>query len=270
MKQILATAVILTFAVSPAERAMKDYDDVRDAVAFGVRSVGNGGGYAEMQAKFIHLRLNDWIADAPPAPHLEISPQCDSDPIVVSTPSHVTLASCALYSLNGPSRDMRPKEFREIAAWVLSARLMANGFNFNDAFNHATRTFADFSHSEESLEISLLEGNFLFHDLTIQTRARTNKILSIEGKTKTEDFTSIVLDRMTCPEPESRVNSWGISNSSSRSLSAQQGLIEADATWICESGEHWGGVLQITLATFQQEVDPHSTSVQIMRKHRLR
>src|SRR4051812_22405578 len=91
-----------------ADEALQEYTSIRDDVKLGVRSVGNGGGYAEMQAEFINLRLDEWVAGAPPAVTVEVASACGLNPITVLTPARVTIASCALYTGTATPKSVRP------------------------------------------------------------------------------------------------------------------------------------------------------------------
>lgn len=249
-----------------ADEALQEYASIRQDVMLGVRSVGNGGGYAEMQAEFINLRMDEWVSGAPPRMKIEVTSVCDTNPITVMTPKRATIASCALYTAATGGKSVRPKDFNDIAKWVLTARSMAQGTNFSDAFKKAAFIFTGFMQIEESIEISLASGNFLFHDLSVKSGTHAAKVLSLEGKDKTQDITTLVQEQIQCST--GFVTSWSTRESVSRSISANRALVATKVSWQCSNAEKWSGLLQIVFETDTAEVQMSSVAVQIFQKAR--
>ena len=149
IKQWLAIFLLLAFspslhALSSAEATLAEYERSRLLFPQGVRSVGNGGGFGEMQAIFANLQLPSLLrtrlgsapslspeiykkiveAVADDAP-FAISPACGMAPIQFSM-GKLLLGSCALYEVSDSST-VHVKDFAAIAAWVLAAKLMHRG-----------------------------------------------------------------------------------------------------------------------------------------------
>ena len=264
----VAASFISSFAMAGlADDALTEYEDVRTGVVAGVRSVGNGGGYAEMQAEFINLRLHTWVPNAPPSVTIEIEPRCAPLPIQVESASSVRLSSCALYRIPPHSTSAQPKLFNEIATWVLTSRLMAQGHAFESAYVAAALQFGKFSQIEESLEISLTSGNFIFHDLSVEMNGTSNKVLSLEGKTKAHDITTQALGRLQCVN--GKPVTWSTRDSYARASGRASALISSSVSWSCGDGTKWEAQLLTSFDSSLNEITPSSIVTQVVQRRQV-
>ncbi len=253
----------------PSDDALSDYNDVRNSILAGVRSVGNAGGYAEMQALFINQRLSEWLPSVPAMIQLEIDPTCGRDPIIILAKDHAKIAACALYSRDQTSGFAKAKSFAEIAIWVLTARLVSNGTSFQTAFGVATGEFRNFSQSEESVEVNLTTGVFVYHDLSVQAAGAREKIISLEGKSKSYDVTSQTKAILRCPG-DAAVIEWSTRDSATRAIGAKQSQIISTVEWRCRDQSEWKATLQISFVTQANEILENTITAQVVQKIRMR
>ena len=250
-----------------ADDALSEYEDVRVGVVAGVRSVGNGGGYAEMQAEFINLRLHIWALNAPPAITIEIEPHCAPQPIQVVSTTVVRLSSCALYRIPAHSTAAQPKLFHEIATWVLASRLMTQGQSFESSYIAASQQFRNFSQTEDSLEISLTSGNFLFHDLSVAMNGTSNKVLSVEGREKTYDVTDQSFSTLRCST--AKPVTWSTRGAYARASGSAGALVSSSVAWSCVDGSKWEAQLLTSFESKQGEVVAGSIITQIVQRRQV-
>lgn len=264
----------------------------------GIESVGKGGGYAEMQAVWINLNLETLTRACTMAPErcglsapeaarlasaaqgafdLELSPACEAETIQVFNADSARLASCVLYfpPPQGSAGSPQVKSFKDIAAWVLGVRLMARtAASFGDAFLLANRVLSDATQDDVQAVLSLDHFEAVFHDLTLRYANGEDRLISIEGRTKTFEITDLIRQALACDGGASPEN-WRLEPAGTMNLGSKtggpvidQGLLEMNATWSCAEGPEWRARLRIFVALQNGEVVGPDLRVRLTGKHR--
>lgn len=248
----------------------------------GVRVVGRGGGYAEMQALLINDRiavLTEVCIQNPSACGLDsnqatnlaqavstpllltVNPTCTNPTVQTYGSLSAEIAACALY-LDSSSE---VKEFKYIAAWVLTARLMAfDGLLQDEAYALAQMVFESFQQEELSLMFVMDVSEANFHFLQVQQGNQTQNVVSLEGRERTLEITTEVENTLSCEY--GNVLTWKLSRPTTRDLGQAQGLIETDVHWTCADQQAWSGKVQIYFSAPDFEVDPDSLNLRLVGK----
>lgn len=248
----------------------------------GVRVVGRGGGYAEMQALLINDRIAGFTQGCVQNPIicglestqatslgkaistpllLTINPTC-IDPVVQTYGTvSAEIAACALYQ--DSSSEVKP--IKDIAAWVLTARLMTfDGMSLDKAFALSQLVFKSFQQEELSLMFVMDESEVNFHFLQVQLGYVTENVVSLEGREQTFDFTAQVQNILPCYGYS--LQAWKLTRPMARDLGQAQGLIETEVSWTCGDQKSWSGKLQIYFSAPNFEVDPSSLNLHLVGK----
>lgn len=265
----------------PSQNALKNYQLTRYNIVSGVTSVGNGGGFGEMQAVLINMQMRNLTKTCIEKPeicklnfqeaglvqsaseknfHLKISTECLEAPVSAVTPGSATLAACAFYQKPQPSAPVEVLEFKEIAKWVLSARLMSQGSDFDSAYGLADKVFFQFRQQQEELLMSLDEGQALIRLLSITLPGGETQSLSIEGKSRAIELTSRVISELHC-----HVEKWRLNFPETQVLGSSQGMIGAKIQWTC-GARVWKGQLRVFFELQTGDVDETSLQIQIVEK----
>lgn len=227
----------------------------------GIRGVGSGGGYAEMQAILINQSLSQLLQDslqdksiaelvALPL-RLTISEDCNPNLVRVIGPLQMQISSCALY------HEDRALDFSDIAAWVLAARAVYQGLSLEDALVWSRPYFINFTQTEQAVAINLSSGDFTFHSLEIQRGENKSTLLSIEGKSRTYALDSQSLSVALCAGDS--VHDMQVQGLSGLSNGAK-GIALVQMQWRCgrSTGLLLSGKLQVHFETSAQELIPSS------------
>lgn len=248
--------------------------------------VGKGGGYAEMQAILINSKLElltEVCTTTPAACNLsnqeaanlqqavagsfnfKVNPGCFDPSVQIQSSSVGMVSACALYHDDSSAA----KEFKDIAAWVLTTRLMAvSGLSLSEAYALAEKVFAQYSQVENSLMMNLSEADAVFHFLQIQVGSYNTNVVSLEGRTRTLEITDLVQARLNCENSE--LQNWTLRRSTARDLGNAQGLLETEVQWTCANQTSWTGKLQIYFAALYFEIDPGALQLRMVGKSPLR
>jgi hypothetical protein len=248
----------------------------------GVRTVGKGGGYAEMQAILINSQMAFWseVCLKTPAPcglaneearrlkaatagsfTLDVNPQCTEPAIAIHAPDAATLASCVLYR----DGEAVAKDFRDIAGWVLVARLMASqGDSLESAQVLALKVFRDYQQQEQRLAVSLSESTVLFHSLQVKRDSESYNIISLEGKTSAFDITPQIENLLGCGP--GALELLGINPLGFQELAPTKGVVETELEWRCRAASPYRATLQLFFAAPQSEILISSVILKLVKK----
>jgi hypothetical protein len=248
----------------------------------GVRTVGAGGGYAEMQAVFINNQmslLSEVCFKDPASCHLSsnegnflkatlsssfilaMNSQCTEPAITIHHQGEAAIASCVLYQ----EGQAVAKNFCEIAIWVLTARLMTNqGLPLETAQNIAHKIFRDYTQEEQKLAVSLSESDTIFHILQIKREKNIYNIVSLEGKTSTLNLSSQIRELLDCGS--SSITHWNLAPLGSQEIESTRALVEAEVEWQCTDLGSYRATLQVFFAAPQSEVLASSVQAKLVKK----
>ncbi|MNJ94908.1 hypothetical protein D3C87_126120 [compost metagenome] len=248
----------------------------------GVRTVGKGGGYAEMQAILINSQMSLWseiclsnpeacklsneevslLTSSLSSPFvLEMNPECAEPTITVLNKNAASIASCALYQDN----QAIAKNFSEIATWVLAARLMAiQNMPLKSATDIALKIFQKYEQREQRLAIVLSGSSALVHFLQIQRESAIHNIVSIEGKSSAVDITPLVQEVLTCEGGS--LHHWNLNLLSAQELDPTKAFVESEVAWQCTGSSSYRATLQIVFAAPQSEILANSVRIRLVRK----
>jgi len=250
----------------------------------GIRVVGNGGGYAEMQAIWINSQLKhlskaclqDLGTCGLSAPEgallqevlhspflLEMNPDCSAPFIQPKGPSLASISSCALYET-----DTIAKSFSEIAAWTLAARLVAvKGLSADASLWIGRQVFSSLQQQETKIAIQMPEGAALFHFLSVQQNDVIHSLVSLEGLSSTVDITDSVLNALSCAT--GTVTQWSLSPLGARETGDNGAMIESEAFWSCSNGDRFKSQLQVYFQVSQNEILDGSIRMRMVLKEPL-
>lgn len=248
----------------------------------GVRTVGNGGGYAEMQATLINNELVSWtkacLLNSNPcglssteakdlaatlrhSMNLGFQTSCTGSPVILKDALNVEIESCALYRYPQPVA----KDFSEIAVLVLSANLMTvPGMSFSDAAALSSKIFHGYTQSEQQLAVILSESETLMHSLQIFKGTESFNLISLEGRSQTVDISNLIKDTLTCDDSE--VAHWNVNVIASRELSPVKALVDLDTSWRCRDQRSYAAILQVVYSTSQSEILPQTIGTRLVHR----
>jgi hypothetical protein len=275
---LLTLPLILTFSFSVSAHQSAFGPELPE----GVRVVGKGGGYSEMQAILINSRLAllTEVCTTNPATcslsnqeaellqasvagpfDFKVNPGCFASPVQIQSPSAAMVSACEIY-VNDSSA---AKDFKDIATWVLTTRLMAvSGLSLVDGFALSEKVFAQFSQVENSLMLNLSEAEAVFHFLQIQVGSNKANVVSLEGRTRTLEITSLVEQSLTCEG--SNLATWELAPGAVSDFGSAKGLLETDAQWSCQNGQAFKAKLHIFFAAPGFEIDRSSVRLRVVGK----
>lgn len=251
----------------------------------GVRTVGNGGGYAEMKAvlindqlpTFLEVCLNDLnscglsqaelivVKSVLQIPmNLKFKETCTESPIsILDDQKRIAIESCVLYH-QGQSV---AKDFSEIGVWVLTARLSATTHaDFHSSQSIAEKVFRDYQETEQKIQVVITQSQTEAHFLSVKKLNQQFSIISLEGAKVSLDITAPAKKSLACDGTS--VKDLVLSFTAAQEISPSKALVEADATWTCEGklAKSFQGTLQIFYSVSQSEISPETVHVQLVGK----
>ena len=227
----------------------------------GLRGVGLGGGFGEMQAHLADQKLGE-LLDACMRAGCGVT-QGDLDRVArdnrplktdtscsgaSSDAGAVVISSCDLYEFSPDGRLEKPRAFGEIAAIVFAER---SGRPRAEAMT----LLRDLRMSDTITPLTLRDGELSQHYVEVRLGARRFASLAVESLHESVEITSLLVNALNCPGGEP---SWQIDQTNSFAGDHGHYLAESQIRWTCGESDHTG-----TLKLFVHYPDHRFEAVQL-------
>jgi hypothetical protein len=257
--------------------------------AFAERTVGNGGGLAEMRAIYLHQHLGHYLL-----PCVRNSSACDlkaADGLQFSkavkaalkaTPAElvidhavsaeqmftvgagsantIRLSPYALYERS--SGVLLPKSSAEIAGILLAAFwTQASQISKSEALEKSQTLTARFEETSDQLEV-MTSPSVVFHSQRLRLGAVEQLVLLLEGKESTVDVSSAAVAALTCGAGEQPAGSE-IQNLRAASVSGTSATVLGDVVLDCAGGLSYKTLIVRFEIDAQGEVAPKSLAIRV-------
>jgi hypothetical protein len=215
----------------------------------GLRGVGTGGGFGEMQAHLADEKLPE-LLEACLKTGCGVSPT-DCELILgdkrelktdtkctgtIADAKSVTISSCDLYEFSQNGQLQRPRPFNEILAVVYAARS-------GRPLEQALAFLRNLTVNKTSTALTSRDSELAQHFLDIRLGEKRIISLSIEGANETLEISDLLIPQLNC---EGRELIWELGRTLAVAGNDDRYLAESDINWIC-GGTHRRGKLRVYL-----------------------
>lgn len=227
-------------------------------VSEAIRSVGNGGGFAEMQAYAIDKSLMGLVRncvaiqgacnflpdqqdilikllkfdEATPFSLIRINETCAPPFFHQERSGSVSIDACDLYQNKDSPLGPEPLPYDQIALRVLGSRLRQAipSIDSRDIGRLSVALFGEFVFEDRQTIIPIDLDEFRMHDWSFRKRNRTQQFLVIEGRTISTDLTTHLENLLEC---SATALSWQFRDVHFGDRGNSRSVGSMDAQWSC-------------------------------------